>query len=304
MPSVLIGAQVRQTGGFVAALGRAEAMGAQAVQLFAQNNRQWRPPDPGDPRLAAYREAAAASPVVVVTYCHAPYLINVISPDRPTADRSAESLVANLRAATALGAAGLVLHPGSHRGVDPATAPRRVAEAVRRALDAAGRRRPSCDLLLENTAGAGGTVGRSLEELAAVLAAAGGDERIGVCLDSQHLWAAGVDFGAPSKADHLARRVTRLLGRGRLRLLHLNDSKVGFGEGRDRHENLGRGCIGGRRLAALLGQPSLQGLAAVLEVPGLDGHGPGAADLAEARRLHAAGLAARRPSRPRRAAGS
>lgn len=266
----------------MAALARAEAMGAEAVQLFAQSNRRWQPPDPNAPALAAYREAAAASPVVAVTVCHAPYLINVISPDPATAERSAESLVANLRAAAALGAAGLVLHPGSHRGVDAATAATRIADRVRAALDAADG---PCGLWLENTAGSGATVGRSLEELAAIVAAAGGDERLGVCLDTQHLWASGVDFSGVRAAAGLARAVVAELGPGRLRCVHLNDSKVPLGSGRDRHANLGQGTIGAGPLRRLLGQPVLGDLPVILEVPGVEGHGPGPADLADARAL-------------------
>ena len=288
-----IGAQVRQTGGFLAGLRRGEEMGAEVVQLFPQNNRQWRPPARDQAVYGEYREAVAGSGVVSATVCHAPYLINLISPDTETRKRSAESLVANLEAATALGAFGLVLHPGSHRGIDPLSASRRIAEVLIAALDRVQTDRGTvCDVLLENTAGGGGTVGRSFEELAEVIRDACDDPRLGVCIDTQHLWASGVDYGTPARADRLVHRLEDELGLDRLRCLHLNDSKVPFGCNRDRHANLGEGDIGPKRLSVLLGHPALQGLPAVLEVPGIEGHGPGAADLALARRLHGAGVAA------------
>lgn len=162
------------------------------------------------------------------------------------------------------------------------------------ALDEAAGGGGVCDLWLENTAGAGGTMGRSLEELGAMIACADGDPRLGVCLDTQHLWASGISFATPAEADQLLRQLDAVVGLGRLRCLHVNDSKTPFGSNRDRHENLGAGTIGPGPLRALLGHPDLQGLPAVLEVPGVEGHGPGPADLAVARRLHGRGLAARK----------
>jgi deoxyribonuclease-4 len=290
---MLIGAQVRQTGGFLAALGRAEAMGAEVAQLFVQNNRQWRPPISDATAFADYREAAAASTAVAATVCHAPYLINVISPDPDTRSRSGQSLIANLEAATALGALGLVLHPGSHRGVGEADALRRVAECVVAALDAAERSTGSvCQLLLENTAGGGATVGRTFGELAAIISATGSDARIGVCVDTQHLWASGVSFATLAEADRIVRDLRAEIGLDRVRCIHLNDSKVEFASNHDRHENLGQGLIGEKSLASLIGHPDLQHVPAVLEVPGLEGGGPGRADLLAARRIHRRGRAA------------
>jgi len=277
---------VRQTGGFLAALERAEQMGAEVVQLWAQNNRQWRPPAPPGPVYDDYRRAVGASAVVSATVCHAPYLINVISPDPPTRERSAAALVANLRAATALGAAGLVLHPGSHRGVEPGSAIRRIAQALVCALDAVEAADGAvCGLWLENTAGAGGTVGRTVSELAEVIDAADADARIGICLDTQHLWASGVRFGTERQANRLVSEVDGRIGLERLGCVHLNDSRVPFGANRDRHENLGLGYIGRAALARVLSHPALRGIPAILEVPGLEGNGPGPADLAVARKL-------------------
>ncbi len=291
---VRIGVQVRQTGGFLAALRRAEEMGAEVVQLFPQNNRQWRLPDDRDETYVAYRQRAEASPVVSATVCHAPYLINLVSPNPVTEARSLTSLIANLRAATALGAFGLVLHPGSHRGVEQATAAARIARRAVVALDEAMTAMGVCQLLLENTAGAGDTVGGTFADLAAIIDAAGGDPRLGVCLDTQHLWASGVEYTTPTQVDAVVDQLAAEIGLDRLRCLHLNDSKVPCGAESDRHENLGSGTIGVRPLRSLLGHPDLQDVPAILEVPGIEGNGPGPADLAVARSLHAAGLDARR----------
>jgi deoxyribonuclease-4 len=149
-----------------------------------------------------------------------------------------------------------------------------------------------CPILLENAAGAGDTVGRSFEELQQVIEAAGGDGRLGVCLDTQHLWASGVPFTTVDEADDLIDLVADTVGLDRLQCIHLNDSKVEFGANRDRHQNIGEGTIGEEALAALIGHPALQGLPAILEVPGT-GDGPRVEDVARARRVLEKGLAMR-----------
>jgi deoxyribonuclease-4 len=289
---MFIGAQVRQVGGYLKALERGEEMGAEFIQLCPQNNRQWRMPAYADEVFDAYREARAASKVVAGTVCHAPYLINLIGPDRQTAEMSFASLVANLRAARRLGAIGLVLHPGSHRGVDAGTACGRIARRCVEALEMA-EADVTCRLLLENTAGAGGTVGRSFVDLGEIVEAAGGDERIGICLDSQHLFASGVSYANKRQADAVIDDFARIVGLDRLACLHLNDSKVPCGSNHDRHETLGKGLIGLRALEALLGHPALGDLPCILEVPGETGEGPGRADLEQARVIRSRGVAAR-----------
>jgi deoxyribonuclease-4 len=167
-----------------------------------------------------------------------------------------------------------------------------VAEALVASLDAVDAGDDPCPILLENAAGAGDTVGRSFEELAAVIDAADGDPRLGVCLDTQHLWASGVPFATVEESDDLIDLIAATVGLDRLRCLHLNDSKVAFGANKDRHENIGEGSIGADGLAALLGHPALQGLPAVLEVPG-DGDGPRAEDVTAARQAWGEGVALR-----------
>ena len=289
---MLIGAHVRAGKGLVPALQHGADIGADSVQIFTQSPRMWKASQYSDEVLAAYREAQDEHPSVVSTFCHATYLINLASPDPELAVKSRTCLTANLSTADGMGAEGLVLHIGSHRGSGFESALPAVAEALVRALDEVDADIEGCPILLENAAGAGDTVGRSFEELAQVIDAASGDERLGVCLDTQHLWASGIPFGTVDEADALVVLIDGTVGMDRLRCIHLNDSKVDFGANRDRHENIGDGTIGADALAALLGHPALQGLPAILEVPG-EGDGPRTEDVASARQVLEAGLALR-----------
>ena len=300
---MLFGAQIRQSGGLLAALRRAEAMGAQVMQVFPQSPRQWRYPEGNPGRAEAFGRAWPASPVVQRVVCHAPYLVNLATSDGDLLARSRQCLVDNLRGAHAMGAFGLVLHLGSHLGAGFDSRLEAVSTSLVAVLDQAWAEGAECPLLLENTAGAGGTIGRTFEELSQVLDRAGGDRRLGVCVDTQHLWASGVAFHTPRAADAVVRRLDATVGLDRLACLHVNDSKVPLGAGLDRHENVGSGAIGEDGFRALLGHPRLQGLPAVLEVPGTDNQGPDAAQLAIVRRLHAEGRALR-AIRGSRAGGS
>jgi deoxyribonuclease-4 len=289
---MLIGAHVRAGKGLVPALQHGADIGADAVQIFTQSPRMWKPSQYSDEVLAAYRAAQLEHPSVSSTFCHATYLINLASPDPELAAKSRACLTANLSTADGMGAEGLVLHIGSHRGSGFETALPAVADALVASLDEVDADPSGCPILLENAAGAGDTVGRSFEELARVIEAADGDERLGVCLDTQHLWASGIPFGTVPAADDLIDLIDTTVGLARLRCLHLNDSKVDFGANRDRHENIGDGTIGADGLAALLGHPALQGVPAILEVPG-EGDGPRTEDVATARQVLEAGLARR-----------
>lgn len=302
---MLIGAHVRGGGALVDRLERGVELGADAIQVFTQSPRAWKPTQYAPDVLAAYRDAARAHPTVRATYCHATYLINLATPDDTLYARSIECLTNNLSVARGMSASGLVLHIGSHKGAGTEGAIARVVEGLRRALDAADdpgdAAAPPCPILLENAAGAGGTVGRTLEELEAVLVAAG-DERLGVCIDTQHLWASGVDYASIARADAVIDEVRSRFGLERLGCLHLNDSKVELGSNRDRHENPGEGTIGADGLASLLGHPDLAGTAALLEVPG-EGDGPRAVDVTAARAILKDGTAMRASTRGARKAG-
>ena len=291
-----IGAHVRAGKGLVPALQHGAEIGADVVQIFTQSPRMWKASQYGPEVLASYRQAQEEHPTVRSTFCHATYLINLASPDPVLAAKSQDCLDANLATATGMGADGLVLHIGSHRGSGFATARPAIARALIHAVDSVETGAvdaPACPILLENAAGAGDTVGRSFEELAEVIEVADADERLGVCLDTQHLWASGVPFTTLATADDVIRLIGDTVGLDRLRCLHLNDSKVGFGGNRDRHENIGHGTIGAEGLAALIGHPDLQQVPAVLEVPG-GGDGPRKEDVQAARAVLSSGIAMRR----------
>jgi deoxyribonuclease IV len=286
---MLIGAHVSPSGGLYKAIERGEARGAEAIQIFNQSPRMWRPTAYSEEDFAAFREAMGASEVRAVLI-HAVYLVNCASEDPEIRAKSLASLTHSLRVGHAIGAAGVVLHPGSALKGHVGDAVGRAGETIAAALaDSEG-----CELHLENTAGAGGTLGRSFGELAALLEAAGGGERLGVCLDSCHMLASGYDIRTPAGTDSVLRKARRELGAGRIRSLHLNDSKFPLGSNRDRHANVGDGELGREGCAAFLSAPGLQRLPCVLETPGEKREGPGQAELALVRRLHERGLAARR----------
>ena len=289
-----IGAHVRAGGKLVPALQRGVEIGAEVVQIFTQSPRAWKPTQYAEEILHQYRVAQDDSPLVTETFCHATYLINLATDQADLLERSQACLAANLAVATGIGASGLVLHVGSHKGSGFDDCVPQVVAALHDALETqAGG---ACPILLENAAGAGGTVGRSFDELAAILDAAGPahSSDLGVCLDTQHLWASGVSFASAEEADDVVAEFDATIGLGRLRCLHLNDSKVGRGENKDRHENVGEGTIGAAALGTLLSHPALIDLPAILEVPG-EGDGARASDIAAARAALQLGLATRRP---------
>jgi deoxyribonuclease-4 len=291
---VTIGAHVRAGGRLVPALERGADIGAEVVQIFTQSPRAWKPTQYADEVLYEYRVAQDNQSQVTETYCHATYLINLAADEPELLGRSQACLAANLAVASGMGAAGLVLHVGSHKGSGFEQCVPRVVAALGAVLDA--QPEPGCPILLENAAGTGGTVGRSFEELATLLEAAGDEHapQLGVCLDTQHLWASGIGFATLDEADAVVARFDAVIGLERLRCLHLNDSKVELGANRDRHENIGAGAIGAPALGALISHPALVDLPAILEVPG-DGGGARASDIGDARRALQLGLDARRP---------
>ncbi len=186
---MLIGAHVSQSGGLDKAVARGTERGAEAIQIFNQSPRMWRPTAYTDEDFAAFRDALGESPIKSVLI-HAVYLLNCASEDGEIRKKSLRSLTQSLRVGEAIGAAGVVLHPGSAKKGEVGRAITRAGKVIRQALGSSQQ----CDLLLEDTAGAGGTLGRSFEELAALLDAAGGDRRLGICLDSCHLYASGYDI--------------------------------------------------------------------------------------------------------------
>jgi deoxyribonuclease IV len=286
---MLVGAHVSQAGGLPRAIERGVERGCHSIQIFNQSPRMWRPTAYGPDDFEAFREAMSASPIKAVLI-HAVYLLNCASGDPEIADKSLTSLIQSLRVGDAIGASGVVLHPGSAKTGDVGEAIARAGGLIREALACTSE----CRLQLENTAGAGGTLGRSFDELAALLDAVGGDPRLGVCLDSCHLLASGYDIRTADGLSEALDECDRVVGLDRLASLHINDSARPLGSNRDRHANLGDGELGERGCAAFLSEPRFQGLPCVLETPGPGGSGPTAEEVAFAGKLRKRGLAARR----------
>jgi deoxyribonuclease IV len=287
---MLIGAHVSPAGGLVNAHARGVERGCEAIQIFNQNPRMWRPTHHREDDVEAFRERMADGSLGAVVI-HAVYLINAVSKDPEIRAKSLTSMVHALQTGDRIGAAGVVLHPGSAVGEPKPEAMKRIAAAVDHALAESER----CPLLLEDTAGAGETIGRSFEELAELLEAAGNDgaDRLGVCLDCCHLLASGYDVRTGERLAVVVDEFDAIVGLDRLRCLHVNDSQTPLGSNRDRHANLGEGELGRQGIAAFLSEPRFETLPALLEVPGTAGKGPDAEQVALAQELRREGIAAR-----------
>jgi deoxyribonuclease-4 len=286
---MLIGAHVSQAGGLPLAIERGGQRGCRAIQIFNQSPRMWRPTAYDADDFDAFNEAMSASRIEAVLI-HAVYLLNCATEDPEIAAKSLASLIQSLRVGEGIGSAGVVLHPGSAKTGDVGQAIARAGKVIREALACTS----DCPLALENTAGAGGTLGRSFAELSALLDAAGGDARLGVCLDSCHLLASGYDIRTAPGLSETLDEFDSIVGLDRLGSLHINDSARSLGSNRDRHANLGDGELGERGCAVFLSEPRFQGLPCVLETPGPEGSGPTAEEVAFAGRLRKRGQAARR----------
>ena len=289
---MLIGGHVSPAGGPANAVARGEERACRAIQFFNQSPRAWRPRMYSDEEVAAYHEAIDASEQVDAMLIHAVYLLNCASEDREIRDKSLTALIHALNAGAALGAVGVVLHPGSalKAGGSVEKAIERAGAVIAEALE------ESADggiLHLEDTAGAGGTLGRSFEELAALIEAAGGGERIGICLDSCHLLASGYDIRTAEGLSDVLDRFDEVVGLDRLGSLHVNDSMTPLGSNRDRHINLGEGEIGADGIAAFLSEPRFDGLPVIFEGPGHTGKAVELADIENAFALRERGLKAR-----------
>jgi deoxyribonuclease-4 len=296
---VLVGAHVSTTGGIHTAIDRAEERGCEAVQLFTQSPRAWRPTNHPAENLARFRERRAEAGVGAVV-CHALYLINLATPDEALWEKSRATLLHTVGVACAIEADGVVLHVGSHLGAGLEAGVERAVPALEEALAACG---DTTWILLENSAGAGGTIGRSVEELALLVDRLEGHPRLGICLDSCHLWVSGTDVTDPDVLDRTVREVDAGIGLDRLRCLHVNDTPSPLGSNRDRHANVGEGVLG-EQLGVFLAHPRLQGLPAILETPGPGGHGgPDAAEVRRLKELHARWAPATRPGRSARRPG-
>jgi deoxyribonuclease-4 len=279
---VEFGAHMSSSGGIDSAIDRIVAVGGDCVQVFTQSPRMWRPTDHKPEAIERFREKRSEAGIGGVV-CHALYLVNLAAPDDAIYEKSVLAMRNTVDAASAIGADGVIFHVGSHLGAGFETGLERASAALTQVLE---RCEGDTWLLMENSAGAGGTIGRSLDELAALLDRLDHHPRLGVCLDSCHLYATGYDVTDRSGVDSLVAEVDQRFGINRLRALHVNDSAAELGSNRDRHANIGEGLMG-ENLGAFLSHPAFQHLSAYLEVPGENKHGPDANEIQKLRDLHA-----------------
>jgi deoxyribonuclease IV len=292
---VLFGGHV--SGGVKAAPERAAEIGANALQLFVQSPRAWRYPNHDPDVLAGYGDRARDAGIEA-TLVHAIYLLNLASPDDELYEKSLVTLRSTVDTACAIGADGVVFHVGSHLGSGFDAGVKRAAPAMAQVLE---RCSDTTWLLIENSAGTGGTIGRSLEEVATLVDRLDGHPRLGVCLDSCHLWASGYDVTDSAALDAHLDEFDSLIGLERLRALHVNDSQTPLGSNRDRHANLCEGLIGDK-LSVFLGNRRLQDLPAVVETEGQHGKGADAEEMRKLRELWKKGT--KRSRAPARRRGS
>lgn len=239
------------SGGIKKAIGNAVEMDADAVQLFVQSPRTWRFPNHKPDDLARFREQRGETGLPA--FVHALYLVNLAAPDDTIYEKSVETMRSTVDAACAIEADAVIFHVGSHLGAGFEAGLERVLPALGQVLE---RCNETTWLLMENTAGTGGTIGRSLDELAVIFDALERHARLGVCLDSCHLYASGIDVTDPGPLNALLDELDDRIGLDRLRALHANDSKMPLGSNRDRHGNILEGLMG-EGLATFLDRKSV-----------------------------------------------
>ena len=277
-----IGAHLSSSGGIHTAVDRAEAVGAESLQVFTQSPRAWRPTSHDPATFDRFRERREEVGLHGVL-CHALYLCNFATPKDDVYEKSVAALANTMEVARSIGAEGVVVHVGSHLGAGFDAGVERVLPAMERVLELTD---DTTWLLMENSAGAGGTIGRSIDELATLFERLDRHPRLGLCLDSCHLYVSGVDVTDPTALDGLLDEVDATIGLERLRALHVNDSAAPLGSNRDRHANIGEGLLG-EKLGVFLGNARLQGLPAVLETAGPENRGPDANEVRRAKEIRA-----------------
>ena len=266
-----LGAHMSVAGGLENAFEAGLRVGCECLQIFVKNQRQWSAPALTDQQVAAYRDAQRRTGLTPVV-AHASYLLNLASPDRGTRARSIRAMVDELQRCEPLGVSCLIFHPGSHMDGTMAAGIKRVAKS----LDEVHRSCPGFRtmILLEATAGQGTAIGYRFAQLAAILNAVHHPERLGVCPDTCHLFAAGYDFRKPEDYAAMIDELDTVIGLSNVRCIHMNDSKRELGSRVDRHEHIGKGKIGKQAFAHFINDPRFAHVPMILETPkGKDGRG-------------------------------
>jgi len=279
---VEFGAHVSSSGGIDTAIDRIAAMGGDCAQVFTQSPRMWRPTDHKPEAIERFRVKRREAGIGGVV-CHALYLCNLAAPSDEIREKSVRAMRNTVDAASAIEADAVIFHVGSHLGAGVEVGLERACAALTQILE---RCAGDTWLCMENSAGTGATIGRSPAELAVLVERLDHHPRLGVCLDSAHLYVSGYDVTDSGAVDELVSELDERIGLDRLRALHVNDSAAELGSNRDRHANIMEGLMG-EGLGAFLAHPAFQHLGAYLEVPGEDKRGPNAGEIQKLRDLHA-----------------
>ncbi len=262
---MLLGAHVPTSGGLTTAAAHGRAIGAEAIQIFTRNQVQWKSRLVSPDEAAAFRASLEGSGVrMVVT--HGSYLVNLASPKPDVLAKSRDAFLAEMERCHALGIPYLIFHPGAHMGAGDEAGLAAVAESLDNVLERADGL--SVMPLLEVTAGQGSYVGHRFEHLASILGRVRRPERLGVCLDTCHLLAAGYDIATPAGYEETLADFDRLVGIRAVRAVHLNDAKKGLGSRLDRHEAIGEGCLGLETFRLIMNDSRFEGIPMILETPG------------------------------------
>ncbi|MDR7434438.1 MAG: deoxyribonuclease IV [Armatimonadota bacterium] len=280
-----LGAHVSVGGKIYKAVERAVKIGCECLQIFVGNPRQWRLVPYPEEDLEAFRrlrEEAGLDPLVA----HTPYLVNLASPHPSYSRNSIAATIFCMQTMERLGGLGVVTHIGSRKGASWPEAKGRVLRAIRQILEATS----TTLLLLENSAGSGDHLGATFEELREIFEGLGWHPRVGICLDSAHLFAAGWDLSTPKGVEAMLEAFDETVGLDRLKLFHLNDSRAPLGSHRDRHENIGEGEIGLMGFLAIVRHPKLEGIAGIIETPGFNQTGPDRKNLSILKQLREGSL--------------
>lgn len=264
-----IGAHVKTAGGVDKAIDRAEEMGAETIQIFSGAPQAWRRKEYRPQEVEAYK-ARVAETGIEPAFVHGVYLVNLATDNPDLLAKSLDALVHDMNACRLLRALGVIFHIGSHRGAGYEQRFRQVVDSVRRVVEATPE---ETWLILENSAGMGGAVGSKFEELGRIVREVG-SPRVKVCLDTQHMFAAGYDVKTKRGLEAAMSEFDAEVGVDRLVAVHANDSKCPLAGGVDRHENIGEGHIGLDGLENVMSHPAFRDMPFLLEVPGFDNQGP------------------------------
>jgi deoxyribonuclease IV len=281
MNELLAGAHMSIAGGMHLAFQRGKQVGCKTIQIFLKSSNQWKAKPLTEEDRKLFLQAHRKSGIDPVL-AHDSYLINLASPDRSLRRKSLHAFMEEMKRANYLGVPLLIMHPGAHMGAGIKAGVDRAANELRHALDSV---EPPVAVLVENTAGQGSSIGSRLEQLAAILEQAGNPDRIGVCLDTCHAFAAGYDIRTEEGYDQTMREFDQLIGLGKIRAFHLNDSKRELGCRVDRHTHIGKGCIGLDAFRCLVNDARFAAIPKILETPKGDENREDKRNLATLRKL-------------------